>query len=142
MAQLPLVHAPPQPEDTWRGHEGCGMTLWSASDPVSPFFMLLRGSKQSDKPPSHLFPQLPHSNRRLLFLPQPSVSLPFLLLSFGLSTPPSFYVSPTPSESHHTDSEAEISHRDLGKWPGGGKTTVWHLVPTNYIQLHSRCLQL
>lgn len=111
------------------------MTLWSASHPASPFFMLLRGSKNNEKPPCHLSSAPP-------LQPSPSVSpsalssLPFP--SFGPSPPP-FSVSPTPSESHHTDSEAEISHRDLSKWHGGGETTVWHPDPTSYILSLFKC---
>lgn len=86
--------------------------------------MLLRGSKNNEKPPCHLSSAPP-------LQPSPSVSpsalssLPFP--SFGPSPPP-FSVSPTPSESHHTDSEAEISHRTSASGMGVGRLLCGTLI--------------
>lgn len=118
------------------------MTLWSASDPASPLFMPLRGSKNSNSLPPISSLSSPAPIPTFCF----SLNPLFLFLSFlsALSSqfwafPSSFLSLPTPSEQHHTDSESETPHRDLSKWHGGGGTTVWHPDPASYILSIFKC---
>lgn len=91
------------------------MTLWSASDPASPLFVPLRGSKNSDSLPPISSLSSPAPIPAFCFSLNPLfLFLSFLsALSFGLSPPP-FCLFPLPLNNitqiqnlrHHTGTSA------------------------------------